>query len=660
MTLIAIDIETTCINPWEDNARIIGVGICWGCDFKTQTMYITDPAIMEQKLKSIADKQLPVIFYNNAFETMWFRHFYPDLKLNVIGDSFALAFFLQNNALLKDLKSVTRALFETEAYEEELKEYILSNFEEARVDTWKSFIHRAPVGMVSEYCRYDAFWTWMIWTERQHHNGKQVVNHTVLTPIYLAEVELQVEAILEGIPVDIERLNHNLKEVENKIEESRQNFLKDDSVALAVTQIIANRYVEYARDLKKPVTFQKWSERQQGVSGYKNCELNTNSAKQLADIFSMFGYGTKDRPWPALTKGGKTGENKKPSFAADDLWRYGEQGQKLHQAFSLKKAREKLESILSETHNGRLRSHVKVIGTDTMRVSGTNTNLPALQFGDDYVGSCLTAPEGNLVLSLDFVALEPTVMALITEDDNMLYVTCTGKGKLPYWRESEGQLIIDDLYIQTMSQCSDYTEMVRRLVIPEVWVKDPDSIKNQMKSERFAFKTFTLARLYGSGIPTLQNTLYSRTGKTYSEEEVQKMCFALQRAFPILNSKKVYYNSVARQTGRLKNPFGLTLHFDHTTAHAGFNHLIQSTGACIMKTFLYYLLIRKDRDFKVCIPNIHDASFFFVKEDQIDKAKQLCNDCLAQVNELLMKTYGFRYPLQISFSHGKTFYDVKG
>jgi DNA polymerase I-like protein with 3'-5' exonuclease and polymerase domains len=172
----------------------------------------------------------------------------------------------------------------------------------------------------------------------------------------------------------------------------------------------------------------------------------------------------------------------------------------------------------------------------------------------------------------------------------------------------------------------------------------------------------TLAYIYGSGVDTLSNVMYKNTGKSYEEKFIRDMCFAVKLAFPKMFSKRIYFNSVARQTGKLQNPFGLILRFDNSTAHVAFNHLIQSTGACVMKLFIYFMSKRiQDIPWITpIIPNIHDASFSQIDEDRLDDATKLYQECLGDVNDLLIKNYGFKYPLRISFSSGKNFYDVKG
>jgi DNA polymerase I-like protein with 3'-5' exonuclease and polymerase domains len=356
--------------------------------------------------------------------------------------------------------------------------------------------------------------------------------------------------------------------------------------------------------------------------------------------------------WPALTEGNA------PSFSEDNIYKYGELGYILHDAIEVKKVNEKLTKLIEDSsHESTVHFSINTVATKTGRISGNGLNAPACPFDNPLFGSCLVAPEGSSIVSVDYASLEPFLAAITSNDPLLMYAVDRGIGQEPYWKN--GILMVDDPYLMLGSTMKNFIGRINEHVTPQAWMEDSEAVKKILKPERFIMKVTFLSSLYGAQPKKILETLLQNKVKiTY--KEVYQIFHDMNTLFAGLTVFKHQLTKQALMDGFVNNPLGFPCHIQNTPSHKVFNKYIQSTGAMIMKMTIDYLWSHiKDREEDIIplIINLHDAFFLLSRDECIEEVKGIIYDkTLTKVNEDL----DFIAKLRMSIDIGKNFYEIKG
>ena len=80
MDKAVIDFETSGLNYWEPDFKVLSLSICWKEDELFKHAYSDKPEIIEAYLKRLADLKTPIIAHNISFEYGVVLCKYPNIK----------------------------------------------------------------------------------------------------------------------------------------------------------------------------------------------------------------------------------------------------------------------------------------------------------------------------------------------------------------------------------------------------------------------------------------------------------------------------------------------------------------------------------------------------------------------------------------------------
>jgi DNA polymerase-1 len=486
-------------------------------------------------------------------------------------------------------------------------------------------ITKVPLPQLLHYNVIDTCSTWHVWWKHwktlERDRQLNIYEH-LFKPATLDIIQMQ----LTGLPVNIERV----REVKAILEAEQQiadRVIRASPIIKQFTERLNEKWVVKRNEkLKvKRVTLADARE-----------EFNPNSGPQLQDLL----YGMLDLPVIAWTK------TKQPGTGGDvlkDLENHTKDQTILEflralQDFSVVST--VLETFIPALENsvpGKDGHHYlcgffNLGGTLSGRLSSSNPNLqnlPAGGEGEDtkkglyglLIKSCISAPEGHILVGLDFNSLEDVISAVTTKDPNKLKVYTDGFDghslrAQSYWPEEMPD--IDPNSVESIN-----------------------SIKKKYKAHRIKSKPPTFALTYQGTFKTLM------TNCGFSEEEAKR----IERNF-----KKLYKVSIdwvnakldqAMRDGFVTVAFGLrvrtpllaqvirgtskTPHEAEAEGRSAGNALGQSW--CLLNSRAWSEFMGKVRkspyrlDIRPCA-QIHDAGYALIKDD---------SQALAWMNEHLVE-----------------------
>lgn len=269
--------------------------------------------------------------------------------------------------------------------------------------------------------------------------------------------------------------------------------------------------------------------------------------------------------------------------------------------------------------------------------------------------SAIQPDPGNVIVSIDLSAGEPSVTAHFSKDANYKWATVDGVGKVPEYRN--GILRIDDLYLMVMSVSPLGAEKMRAafdrdwagLTFQEQWMKDPEVIKTALKKDRQLHKILVLGIGYGMQ-PKKMVEQMRENGFTLTFEQAKKFFDAYWALFSGVRRLALKLEAEVKYEGSLINPFGYRLTPEPRKA---FNYFIQSSVSGIMHIFTAKLFAAAP--YATFITCVHDELLVEVPKDMIEtfrKDKERATDSL---NEDL----GWSVAMRTGFVVGSNWYEAK-
>lgn len=264
---------------------------------------------------------------------------------------------------------------------------------------------------------------------------------------------------------------------------------------------------------------------------------------------------------------------------------------------------------------GRIHPDLMPLGTETGRFASRNPNLQNMpRKGNDPVGirSMLVAPEGCVLLSLDFSQIELRVGAFYCRDEKMLQT----------YREG------GDIHAQT-------TSVIYHIPVGQAADKDnPD-----YKERRTIAKNCNFGCLFGLFPRGLQRTLKFKAGLDTPLGECEKIIANLKAGYPQLT---VWQDVVKRQAtvrrysetwlGRRRYLPGMASEDWGKRSFAercAMNTPIQGTAADILKLALVRLVVKlPEAPWLRPLLQIHDELVFELPADKVEEAAALIRDCM--------------------------------
>lgn len=282
-------------------------------------------------------------------------------------------------------------------------------------------------------------------------------------------------------------------------------------------------------------------------------------------------------------------------------------------------------------------------------------NVQGLARRNKELMSAILFDEGNVGISIDLSAGEPSVTSHYSQDRNYRYACFDGVGKEPFYQGKT--LMIDDIYLMTMSRSPVGSSIMRDAFhntyrgVPFIdqWMDDPEVIKDMLKAERKIHKMLALALGYGMGPKKMVKQCYD-SGYTLAfrdAKEFYKQYWSLYEDVAKLANK---LSRAVKQRGWIQNAFGYRI---VPESHKAFNYFIQSSVSGIMHMFGYYLF--RQAPYAEFITCIHDEFLVQVPAEKLDdfrKDTQVATDTLN-------KQLGWTVNIRTGFETGNDWYEAK-
>lgn len=263
----------------------------------------------------------------------------------------------------------------------------------------------------------------------------------------------------------------------------------------------------------------------------------------------------------------------------------------------------------------RVHPDLFALSTDTGRFSCTRPNCQNMpRKTNDPVGirNFVKAPDGKVILSLDFSQIELRVGAFYCRDENMLQT----------YREN------GDIHAQT-------TAVIFGLSYDEAKDKNAPNYKEN----RTIAKNCNFGVFYGLFPKGLQGTLKFKAGVEKSIEECEEIIANLKAGYKNLaiwqeNTKADAYKNMYTETwlGRRRYLPGIRSEDWSKKSFAercSMNTPIQGTAADILKMAIVRILDGLDsRPWLEPILQIHDELTFIIPEDKLDEAVAFVKECM--------------------------------
>lgn len=283
-------------------------------------------------------------------------------------------------------------------------------------------------------------------------------------------------------------------------------------------------------------------------------------------------------------------------------------------------------------------------------------NIQGLSRKERGLLSALKPDPGNIVVSIDLLAGEPTVTSEFSKDRNY-YNACFGMvDKAPYY-DAQDVLQISDIYLMTMSVSPIGAKAMREAFnrawpagsFADQWLVDAEVIKAALKKMRQIHKVLALALSYGMQPKKMVRQMYEN-GYTLSLQEAQAFYDAYWRLFADVRRFGERLSRQVRSEGYVVNPFGYRLVPEPRNA---FNAFIQSSVSGIIHVYTAKLFAAAT--YSRLLTVIHDELLVEIAKVDLERFRQDCQAATKSLNEDL----GWTVEVRTGFVPGEDWFSAK-
>lgn len=245
-----------------------------------------------------------------------------------------------------------------------------------------------------------------------------------------------------------------------------------------------------------------------------------------------------------------------------------------------------LETFSQLVHHGdgRVRSTIYTLGTDTGRMSSSRFNLQQLS-REGGIRACITADPGYKLISADFKSVEICVAAALSQDPTLMAMLADGV---------------------------DPHAMAAAQVFGPDWTK----------GNRYSVKRGVFGRIYGGGAPTLAKQMGVPLAVA------QALIDTIDRLWPVLTD---WSGNIRDAIGFGQTTFtaysGRVIHLPVDAAYAAPNYCIQGTARELLVDALIRWVSTHWGD-SILFP-VHDEVVAMVRESEADDATATLAQCMA-------------------------------
>lgn len=702
--LCAVDIETRGLTPFYPHTyqdqqfepQIMGIGFAWSNQAGDYRAAYVDLTVQSREVKTHMCTRLHTMYligHNTMFDALWIRDMAlklgVELRPNWVGDTYGLYkqfaaedFKFQKHGL-KDAQ--VSLLGWDEKGDAALDDWLIKNGfytesgkkEERVKKAAKGEMWRVKTHILGQYCALDCISTLqlfdyifeplmkrfpMMW---EYHEGP-----------YMRTIQELVDQQIDGMPVDTNKLksleadiNKISEDITNEffaIEEIRPHLQEWRDLQIEKLPKEPNKYTKSGALSKNWI---KWADKWKALLDDPTFCFNPGSDKQMQWLFyekmykaraETVTYNRRDIECyrlqsprgeillPATPAGGPPVDKKALPWLGDTgavLSRLAKQ------ETSLTTFVKPYLKFSTTSYDGRMHPGWKVPQAVTGRLGGSQPNAQQIT-GDPRVLECLVADPGYVIVETDWNALEDYVAANVT--------ACPGLMALygPYAKENDGHLWL-----------GSQLPVIGNKIRASGYDKDnatPEMIKHTKevcKKERDISKKAKYSATYGIGAFKLWQDFMCE-GVDINLEDTAQVLWGYWDVFHGMKEHKAYLKSEwERNRGWIYNAIGRPLSIGDHHLKDLFSRCIQSGGHDLQMMFGMNVadLVKKERlDAKAYIYDLHDATYWQVKEDQLEEYLDLAKRAARMVWDWCVKELGWTCELKISAAYGKTLKQLKG
>ncbi len=684
--VIAIDYETALesgpasVEFFRPDFRVVSCAFSWvKPDGELDGLYVEGEENIRPLLQTLADTQAQVICHNFGFEYGVTLYRFPGIELNWYADTARMVQVADNGGkafddgmatLNSDIAGAPKikkggkvgmslAASARRWLPERYHDHKAPYYEYLRLDHGVkkgqegANLHLLPRDLLATYNLADTEVTLQLYyTLVRMFKDTGYKQWRLDHQLYFIAARKIAESRGQGILVDREALGSNLEALAAGIGKVSTDFrerFRDEIRALEndnMQKIVSPKKTERGRD-------NAWLRCVENPSLY---EFKLSSGKQKEALF----VGKLGLTPTYFTKKGA------PAFSKAFLRQWGEGGIMLEKRGTMLLSQTQMSTLLDfSARDGRWHVDLSAIGTTTGRYKGRGgLNIQALARRDKALMGCLQADPGRVFVSCDLASGEPTVTTHFSRDP-YYYQACFGMvGKAPYYDE-RGVLLIDDIYLMTMSvspmgrvKMREVTQAFypakdgkRQLSFPEKWLDDKDYIqKRVLAGERAFHKILCLGLGYSMGPKHMVEAAF-KAGYVITLDEAKAFFKAYWKLFAGVKKLGARLEKQYKDEGSLVNPFGYRLLPE--PSYKALNYYIQSSVSGIINVLMA-------KFFAACpsarfVTVIHDEIVFDVPETDLALAKTI----MQAAEDSLNKDLGWSVKVRCGWAEGVNMYEAK-
>jgi len=648
------EVDSPGLLPWC--SEIYGMSVAWGDDFDKECAYFTGDDI-KVVVEILSKEKLKLGAHNIFFD--WVNLYYHfNLPLNFVVDSGVISQCINNSDFIQSfgLKQTVERLYNVITQDIELKEYLKIHHRVAP-SKYGEFIHLCPPEMIAKYCKLDSHYCWRIINDCKRWLKSDIRQYM---KFYVAEVKMTMMQFIEGILVDRAGLLKEKNILTAQINDIYDKFMNHPELKPHIEQIQQSKFEKTQAGYKKKILVKEdWE---------KDNPFNINSTAQLKELFDaqkLHWNESKQKfeyPYVNTLPGTKYNNPLSPKLGTKFLHAYGVGGEILADKGEKATLISHIERALDESElDNKIHAHVNLLGTKSGRISGSGVNIIATPISDEQYGKYLIVEDDWEIMSTDYLSLEPTILACLSNDPVLKYATYEGQGKEPFFKD--GVLWIDDIYVSAAYSASFMRREIEDKLDLTNWVKNSDAEKKKIKFIRSLSKTIVLASNYGASALKVQQTVREQLKVTIPLKDIKTFQESYWSTFAVAAQYKRHLEQKVLKDGYIINLGGFPLTFYDRPGgviqgeHKALNRVIQSSAAVCMKLLLYFIypMIRNRNDIIPLVSDWHDASWFKIRKGIEEEVKQIILKALEQVNETLK----LPLKLRLDFNIGESFYHAK-
>ena len=559
---------------------------------ETNAKQLDEDYVLDSLFDVFEDPELTTIWHNAKFDINMLRGDGVTLR-GTVYDSYG-QHVLRNELGSHKLGDLAHELLGAPLWKDEVREHLKVKARELGVKVDDLNYGHVDIDVMTEYACKDTRYTWELF-----HKFLYIFDDSSQLKSLFYDVEMPLTPILaemeyKGALLDVEYLKkvqieaaEKTKDLQAQINCDASQFLHKSNAVVKLRREIAETEKLYAAKLAegKPVKaiFNRIHTRKKAL--HNALQLNINSAKQLREYFAYLGI-----PIISKTQGGARSVAKLTLLRLASTGRYPVADQLMEYRHYEKLGSTYIVGLLTRADSRDiLHTEFRQYGAKSGRMSSANPNLQNIPRGPT-IRKAFIAPEGYIIVCIDFSQIELRLAAHFSEDANML-----------------------DIYSND----------------GDIHQRTADALG--CPSRQYA-KPINFGLLYGMGDKSLIDNAYKDYGVIYTPDEAKKYYRLFwNKAYPglrkwvdkmILQIKRKKYSDT--YYGRRRHAPNISSKYlpkwqREKEVRSLVNHIIQGTAADMLKKCIVRVnTFLRQNNCKTCmVLNIHDEIIFYWHLDEL-------------------------------------------